>query len=78
MDNFWGAVSVPGKRQVLFDKFNVDADTYRPQLRAMLAYVREGDTVIVHSMDRLARNLDDLRRLVKSLTAKRPCRRPDP
>jgi Resolvase, N terminal domain len=36
----------------------------RPQLQAMLTYIRDGDTVIVHSMDRLARNLDDLRRLV--------------
>lgn len=33
----------------------------RPQLEALLGFVREGDTVIVHSMDRLARNLDDLR-----------------
>jgi DNA invertase Pin-like site-specific DNA recombinase len=32
--------------------------------------VREGDTVLVHSMDRLARNLDDLRRLVRMLTGK--------
>ena len=38
----------------------------RPQLVAMLAFVRDGDTVIVHSMDRLARNLDDLRRLASS------------
>lgn len=43
-------------------------DTQRPQLEAMLAFAREGDTVVVHSMDRLARNLDDLRRLVQSLT----------
>ena len=35
-------------------------------LQAMLAFVRDGDTVVVHSMDRLARNLDDLRRLVAS------------
>ncbi|WP_213148540.1 recombinase family protein, partial [Pseudomonas aeruginosa] len=35
-------------------------DTQRPQLEAMLGFVREGDTVVVHSMDRLARNLDDL------------------
>ncbi len=34
----------------------------------MLGFVREGDTVVVHSMDRLARNLDDLRRLVQKLT----------
>jgi DNA invertase Pin-like site-specific DNA recombinase len=40
----------------------------RPQLEAMLAYVREGDEVVVHSMDRLARNLDDLRRMVQALT----------
>ncbi|MBA8666545.1 recombinase family protein [Holosporaceae bacterium 'Namur'] len=40
----------------------------RPQLDAMLDYVREGDTVFIHSMDRLARNLDDLRRLVTQLT----------
>ncbi|WP_134447711.1 recombinase family protein, partial [Pseudomonas aeruginosa] len=43
-------------------------DTQRPQLEAMLGFVREGDTVVVHSMDRLARNLDDLRRLVQRLT----------
>lgn len=46
-------------------------DTERSQLQAMLDYVREDDTVIVHSMDRLARNLDDLRRLVSQLTAKK-------
>lgn len=40
----------------------------RPQLAALLRYVRAGDTVIVHSMDRLARNLDDLRHLVRHLT----------
>jgi DNA invertase Pin-like site-specific DNA recombinase len=42
----------------------------RPQLKAMLEFVREGDTILVHSMDRLARNLDDLRHLVKDLTSK--------
>ncbi len=45
-------------------------DTQRPELDALLSFVREGDTVVVHSMDRLARNLDDLRRLVQSLTAR--------
>jgi len=43
-----------------------DAD--RPHLGEMLAFVREGDKVFVRSMDRLARNLDDLRRLVRELT----------
>ena len=43
-------------------------DTTRPQLTALLSFVREGDTVVCHSMDRLGRNLDDLRKLVFSLT----------
>ncbi|MFP4817497.1 recombinase family protein [Providencia hangzhouensis] len=43
-------------------------DTQRPELERLLAFVREGDTVVVHSMDRLARNLDDLRRIVQGLT----------
>lgn len=43
-------------------------DVNRPQLQALLDFAREGDTVVVHSLDRLARNLDDLRQLVTSLT----------
>jgi DNA invertase Pin-like site-specific DNA recombinase len=45
-------------------------DTERPQLAELLGFARDGDTVIVHSMDRLARNLDDLRALVQRLTRK--------
>jgi DNA invertase Pin-like site-specific DNA recombinase len=45
-------------------------DTKRPQLDLLMRFVRSGDTVIVHSMDRLARNLDDLRRIVQTLTGK--------
>jgi DNA invertase Pin-like site-specific DNA recombinase len=43
-------------------------DTKRPQLQAALEYLRDGDVLIVHSMDRLARNLDDLRKIVLDLT----------
>ena len=43
-------------------------DTQRPELERLLAFAREGDTVVVHSMDRLARNLDDLRLIVQKLT----------
>jgi len=39
-------------------------DVQRPRLDLLLSYARAGDTVVVHSMDRLARNLDDLRRIV--------------
>ncbi len=42
----------------------------RLALEQMLDYARDGDVVLVHSMDRLARNLDDLRNIVKQLTAK--------
>lgn len=39
----------------------------RPQLIAMLEYLRDGDTVHVHSIDRLARNTNDLNDIVNSL-----------
>ncbi|VFP88926.1 recombinase family protein [Candidatus Erwinia haradaeae] len=40
----------------------------RPQLAALIDFVRSGDTVLIHSMDRLARNLNDLRRIIQMLT----------
>ncbi len=40
-------------------------DVQRPRFDLLLSV---GDTVAVHSMDRLARNLDDQRRIVQSLT----------
>src|SRR4051812_44529356 len=55
--------------QIFTDKAS-GKDTNRPQLELMLRFARTGDTVIVHSMDRLARNLDDLRRIVHILTGK--------
>ncbi len=44
--------------------------TNRPMLKAMLKHARKGDSVFVHSMDRLARNLGDLLAIVKTLTDK--------
>ncbi|WP_312171145.1 recombinase family protein [Stutzerimonas kunmingensis] len=55
--------------KVFIDKAS-GKDTQRPELDALLGYVREGDTLVVHSMDRLARNLDDLRRMVQQLTGR--------
>lgn len=56
------------------DKVFVDKvsgkDTNRIQYQAMLEFVREGDFLYVHSMDRLARNLDDLRKTVQTLVKK--------
>lgn len=57
--------------QVQVDRIFTDRasgkNTLRPELDRLLTFVREGDTVVVHSMDRLARNLDDLRSLVQQL-----------
>jgi DNA invertase Pin-like site-specific DNA recombinase len=54
--------------EVFEDKASGKSTTQRPALEAMLKHVRKGDAVICHSMDRLARNLDDLRRIVLGLT----------
>lgn len=45
-------------------------DTNRPQLKAALDYLRDGDVLVVHSMDRLARNIADLLRTVEALNAR--------
>ena len=45
-------------------------DTKRPHLQAALDYMRDGDVLVVHSMDRLARNMRDLQNLVAELNAK--------
>jgi DNA invertase Pin-like site-specific DNA recombinase len=59
---------------VKFDKEFEDkvsgSSIHRPQLQVMLDFVREGDVIHVHSIDRLARNLGDLNNLVKDLTGR--------
>lgn len=59
---------------VLVDKIFTDKasgkDVARPELQKALDCIREGDTFVVHSMDRLARNVDDLCRIVRNLTDK--------
>ncbi len=61
-------------------KYNIDKwftekvsakDTNRPQLQAMLEYVREGDQVYIHSFDRLARSTKDLLEIVEQLQKKK-------
>ncbi|HIX17844.1 MAG TPA: recombinase family protein [Candidatus Gemmiger faecavium] len=45
-------------------------DTNRPQLQAMLEFAREGDTVYIHDLSRLARSTSDLLKMVELLQAK--------
>lgn len=56
---------------IQLDKVFIDKasgkDTNRPQLKAALDYLRDGDVLVVHSMDRLARNISDLLNTVKTL-----------
>lgn len=58
------------KLDKLFEDRASGKNTDRPELAACLAHLREGDVLHVHSMDRLCRNLDDLRRIVKELTCR--------
>lgn len=45
-------------------------DMQRPQLQAALKHARLGDTLVAHSMDRLARNCEDMLRVVRELNDK--------
>lgn len=58
-----------GVEQVYIDRMS-GKNTDRPELKRMMNYVREGDTVIVESISRFARNTKDLLELVEQLTTK--------
>ncbi len=55
--------------KIFMDKVS-GKNTDRPELQRMLSFIREGDTLIVHSLDRLARNLADLLMMVQDLTCR--------
>ena len=67
------------RHEVLMEQLDVDQvfidrmsgkNTNRPELKRMMTFVREGDTVIVESISRFARNTRDLLELVEQLTTK--------
>lgn len=58
-----------GVKKVFVDQLS-GKNTERPQLQAMINYVRDGDTVIVESISRFARNTKDLLELVEQLKEK--------
>ena len=58
-----------GVEQVYVDRMS-GKDTHRPQLQKMLEFVRQGDTVVVESISRFARNTRDLLELVERLRKK--------
>jgi len=55
---------------VFEDKASGKSTAQRPALEAMLKHVRKGDVMLCHSMDRLARILDDLRCIVLGLASR--------
>ena len=67
------------RQQEIMDSYQVDrtfsekisgANKDRPQLRAMLDYVREGDTLYIESISRLGRSTKDLLNIIDTLTEK--------
>ena len=56
--------------ELIFSEKLSGANTNRPQLRAMLDYVREGDTLYVESISRLGRSTKDLLNIIDTLTDK--------
>lgn len=58
-----------GVEQVFIDRLS-GKNTNRPELKKLLSFVRKGDTVIVESISRFARNTRDLLELVELLSEK--------
>ena len=61
--------TLEGVSKVFSDKISGQS-TERPQLKAMLDYLREGDIVIVTELDRLGRNSKDLTSLMNQIQQK--------
>lgn len=61
---------VEGCEKVFEEKASAGKGAERPALEALLDFAREGDEVVVWSIDRLARDLADLQRLLERLNAK--------
>jgi DNA invertase Pin-like site-specific DNA recombinase len=59
---------VAGLDRIFEEKVSAKSTANRPQLQDALRYLRDGDTLHVHSIDRLARNLEELQKLVRELT----------
>lgn len=56
--------------KVFEEKLSGKSASNRPALQSLIEYVREGDTVVVYSIDRLARDLRDLQELIQTLNDK--------
>ena len=54
----------------VFEEKITGAKRNRPELNRMLDYIREGDEVRVHSIDRLARDLRDLHSIIEHINDK--------
>ena len=61
--------ALEGVSKVFSDKLS-GATTERPQLQAMLDYIREGDIVVVSELDRLGRNNKDLTDIMNAIQQK--------
>ena len=59
-----------GADQIYIDRMS-GKNTNRPELQAMMDYVRKGDTVVVESISRFARNTRDPLELVEQLKEKK-------
>jgi DNA invertase Pin-like site-specific DNA recombinase len=58
-------------RDKIFKEKRSGVDAGRPELKRCLDYLREGDTLLVTKIDRLARSTSDLYRIISTLTEKR-------
>lgn len=61
---------VPNERDIIVDKLS-GKDINRPGLESLLFNIRQGDTLYIHSLDRLGRNKDDIKKLLTDFKNKK-------
>ena len=61
---------VPDERDIFIDKQS-GKNTERPGLQLLLHSLRSGDTLYLHSLDRLGRNKEDIKNILRELKEKK-------
>lgn len=61
---------LPGAEKIFEEKISGASAADRPALQEMIEFCRDGDVVLIHSLDRLARNLQDMLTIIEKLNSK--------
>lgn len=70
LDNQIEQLKEQGAEKIFLEKVTATSTKQRTELKSMIEHVRTGDTIVVTKIDRLARSISDLNKIVSTLNSK--------